>query len=103
MNPKILSFIRHYIAGLLSTMWNGGIGAVAGILGIDGVSVSGIADTQILDWKQMVSAFIGACVLQGIFWLKAHPLPENYDTAAPFFPVATPKDPPSAGPTLPTS
>ena len=103
MNPKIKTFIRHYLAGLFSSAWNGGIGAVAGILGIDGASLVGVTDSPALEWKQMISAFCGAFMLHVFFWLKAHPLPENWSSTAPFYPPATPKDPTSSGPTLPTS
>lgn len=100
MNPALLKFIRHYFAGLLATMWNGGIGSVAAILGIDGAAMIGATqNARILDWHEMSSAFIGACVLHGIFWLKAHPLPETFDSTAPFFPA--PKNPGAQPPSLP--
>ena len=101
MNPKILSAIRHYLAGLIASSWNGGIGAVAGILGIDAVAMSGATQTHVLNWHEMLAAFGGAFVLHAIMWLKSHPLPEDYDTTAPFFPA--PKDPPPQPPSLPSS
>lgn len=106
MNAAILKFLRHYLAGLIAAMWNGGIGALAGIAGNDGAAVVGVPDVHILDWKAMLSVFFGACILHGIFWLKAHPLPEKFDTNAPFFPTATgatPASPPSKTPDLPTT
>lgn len=70
---------RHYLLGLLSASWNGGIGALAGILGITGASVSGIStEIRVLNWEEMSAAFAGAFVVSGIFWLKAHPLPEDW-------------------------
>ena len=102
MNP-ILKYARHLLAGLLSSMWNGGIGALAGIFGIDGASLTGAApQARILNMHEMASAFVGACILHGIFWLKSHPLPETYDTAAPFFPAAKPQEPNPKIPNLPT-
>lgn len=77
---KLRKTVVHYVLGLLAASWNGGIGAAAGILGIAGVSLSGVApDVQVLNYHQMASAFVGAFVLHGIMWLKAHPLPEDLD------------------------
>ena len=76
---------RHYLLGLMSASWNGGIGAVAGIFGVDGASMTGLlADARILNWHEMIAAFCGAFVIHGIFWLKAHPLPEDWNTQPPF-------------------
>lgn len=98
----ILRFFRHYFAGMLASMWNGGIGAVAGILGINGASLTGVApDARILNISEMLSAFAGAVVLHGVFWLKSHPLPENFDTALPLWPAA--KNRKDESPDAPTS
>ncbi len=90
MNPTALRLAaRHYLLGLFSASWNGGIGAVAAIFGIDGASLSGLSsEARVLNWHEMVSAFVGAFVVSGIFWLKAHPLPENWATVAPWGPAA---------------
>lgn len=83
---------RHYLLGLLAASWNGGIGAVAGILGIDGMSLTGVStEARLLNWQEMIGAFVGASVIHGIFWLKAHPLPEDWRTQPPF-PVNQPPD-----------
>ncbi len=100
MNPTLAKTARHYFAGMLAASWNGAIGSVAAILGIDGAAMIGATqDARLLNWHEMGSAFLGAFVLHGIFWLKAHPLPENYDSAAPFFPA--PKNPGAQPPNLP--
>ncbi len=83
------SAAKHYAAGVLSAAFNGGVSGVAGILGIDAASISGMPDVQVLNWKGMLAAFVGGFVIHGFLWLKAHPLPETYDTAAPF--TVTPK------------
>lgn len=76
---------RHYLLGLFSASWNGGIGAVAAIFGIDANAVSGLSkDARILNWNEMMSAFVGAFIVSGIFWLRAHPLPESWETVAPW-------------------
>lgn len=72
---KIKSAIRHYLFGLFASSWNGGIAAVAGILGIGAASMSGVADIHVLNWKEMGAAFGGAFVLHAIMWLKSHPIP----------------------------
>lgn len=99
MNPVLAKFLKHYTAGFLAASWNGAIGAVAGILGIDGAAMTGAGDVQVLSWHSMAAAFVGAFVIHGVFWLKAHPLPETFDTAAPFFPA--PKNPGAQPPSLP--
>lgn len=87
MNPNILKSIKHYVAGLISSAWNGGIGALAGILGIDGASMTGLStEIHVLNWREMGAAFLGACVLHAVMWLKSHPLPETYDTNPPMSP-----------------
>ena len=76
---------KHYLLGVLIASWNGGIGALAGILGIDSVSISGMStEARILNAHEMMAAFCGAFVISGIFWLKSHPIPEKWNTAAPF-------------------
>jgi hypothetical protein len=91
MNPKIIAAIKHYLYGLLASSWNGGVGAVAGILGIDTVAVAtNAANTHILSGKEMLSAFAGAFVLHAFMWLRKNPLPETLDSDAPF---PQPKDP----------
>lgn len=70
--------IKHYLWGLGASMVNGGISSVSGILGIDGVSMTGLSSqARILNGHEMLAAFCGACLVHGIFWLKAHPLPES--------------------------
>ena len=79
--------VIHYLYGLFAAAWNGGIGAVAGILGIDGASMTGVAgDAHILNLHEMIAAFGGAFILNAIFWLKAHPLPDDIATTHPFPP-----------------
>ncbi len=79
------SMIRHYVYGLFAASWNGGISSVAAILGIDALAATGADQmTHILNWHEMVSAFIGALGVHAILWLKAHPLPETFDTHPPF-------------------
>lgn len=94
------SSAKHYVAGLIAASWNGGIGAVAGVLGVDSVAMSGVAsDVRVLNFHEMLSVFLGAVVLHAVFWLKAHPLPETFDTEAPFFPA--PQKPGAQPPALP--
>lgn len=77
--------IKHYLLGLIAAAWNGGISSVAGILGIDTVAMIGATQhAQILNAHEMVAAFGGAFVLHAIMWLKAHPIPEDFDTETPF-------------------
>lgn len=105
VNPGFLKAAKHYLAGFIASSFNGGIGAVSAILSVDGASISGLApQARVLNGHEMISCFVGACTLHGFLWLKAHPLPENYDTSAPFFPApkaTDPNKPPSIIPDLP--
>ena len=91
MNPKITNFVRHYFFGLLTSSWNGAIAAVAGILGIDAVALSGVdhavdaasQTARVLNVHEMLSAFVGAFVLHAIIYFKSHPLPDTFDTNPP--------------------
>lgn len=87
MNPKILSAAKHFAFGLLAAMWNGGISSVAAILGIDAVAMTGATqENRVLNPHEMLSAFVGACLLHGVIWLRAHPLPEKYEDTTPPIP-----------------
>ena len=79
-----VSAAKHYLAGVLSAAFNGGVAGLGGILGLTGMSLAGVKSVPLLDWHGMMSAFIGCFVLHGVIWLLKHPLPETYDTAAPF-------------------
>jgi hypothetical protein len=81
---SFISAAKHYLAGFISASINGGVSAVSGILGIDGAAVTGMANVPILDWRGMVAVFVSGVVIHGIWWLKSHPLPETYETTAPF-------------------
>lgn len=96
MNPKVLSFLKHYVFGLLMSSWNGAIGAIAGILGIDAVAMTGVdaalpagqQTARVLNVHEMISAFVGAFLLHAIMYFKSHPMPETLDTdTAPPIPV----------------
>ena len=100
MNPKIASFIKHYIFGLLTSSFNGATSAVAGILGVDVIALTGAdqavdkasQSARVLNVHEMISCFIGAFVLHAFMYFKSHPLPETLDTNPP---MASPKVPPS--------
>lgn len=85
MNSKsIIRAVKHYVFGLLASSWNGGISAVAGILGIGVANVSGIPDVHVLNGSEMASVFAGAFLLHAVMWLKTHPVPtEFHDTNPP--------------------
>ena len=94
MNPKVASYIRHYAFGLLTSSWNGAIKAVAAIIGVDGIALSG-ADSlidktsqpaRILNVHEMICAFLGSFILHAFLYFYTHPFPESLETAAPFPP-----------------
>lgn len=76
--------VKHYLMGLLASAWNGGIGALAGILGVDAAAMTGATQqARILNLHEMLAAFSGAFLLHAIMWLKAHPIPEDFDSDQP--------------------
>lgn len=82
---RIKHLAGHYAYGLFASAWNGGVGAVAGILGIDSASLTGaLPDARILNAHEMVAAFGGAFLMRGIIWLASHPLPASIETTPPF-------------------
>ena len=83
ISDKIKSAIRHYMFGLFAASWNGAISAVAGIMGVGAAAIGGVPGVQVLDLRQMLSAFAGAFALHGIMWLKAHPIPTDIETNPP--------------------
>ena len=83
-SDKIKSFAKHYFFGLLTSSWNGGIGAVSGIVGIDALAMTGASQqARVLNWHEMGAAFGGAVFLHAIMYFKSHPLPETLDTNPP--------------------
>ncbi len=89
-----MNTFRHYLRGLLFASWNGGISALVAVLGVDGAAMSGLdhmldstsQPAHVLNVHEMLSAFLGACFIHGLLWLKAHPLPETAETVSPFAP-----------------
>lgn len=76
--------VKHYLFGLLACSWNGGIGAVSAIVGVDAVAMSGATQqARILSPHECGAAFLGAFVLHAVMWLKSHPIPEDFDTKPP--------------------
>lgn len=70
---------------------------LAGIIGIDGASLTGLStQARILNAHEMFAAFVGGFLMHGLFWLKAHPMPEIY----PFDSQSNPPLPPT-NPNLP--
>ena len=88
---RIKRFAFHYLFGLLTSCWNGGWSAVAGILGIDAVALTGAdqavdkasQSARLLNVHEMVSCFLGAVVLHAVLYFKSHPLPETLETNPP--------------------
>lgn len=91
MNPNLVRAAKHYLLGLVASSWNGGIGSIAGILGIDAVAMVDVTGkAHLLTPKEMGSAFAGAFVLHAIMWLKKNPIPETYESDPPFPPAKEP-------------
>jgi hypothetical protein len=95
MNAKLISFLKHYVFGLLTSSFNGATSAVAGILGIDAVALTGVDQVvnkggdavRLLNLHEMVSCFFGALILHAFMYFKSHPLPETLDTNPPIPPT----------------
>ncbi len=59
------------------------------LTGADGAVAGGTTQVHVLNFHEMISAFLGACALHAILWIKANPLPSTLDTDPPF-PVRPP-------------
>lgn len=89
---KLKTAATHFGWGLLASSWNGGWSAVAGVVGIDAVALTGAdaavtgapSTVHVLGLHEMVSAFIGAFVLHAVLWIKSHPIPTTFETEPPF-------------------
>ena len=89
--------VKHYLGGCGSAAFNGGVSSLAGTLGIDTAAMTGLSThAHVLTPHEMLSAFLGACFIHGLIWIKMHPLPEDWSTV---FPTYSP-DPSLATPLL---
>ncbi len=72
---KLLNW-RAWLRGLWSSIVQGGSSAVLGSLGLLGANLVG-APVAPLDYKQAGGVFLGAAIIRMLFYLQAHPLPEE--------------------------
>ncbi len=86
-----MNAVKHYLWGLGASMVNGGVSSLCCIFGIDGASLTGSApDAHVLNAHEMLAAFLFACLVHGLIWLKSHPIPEQ----SPFVDSPTNPTPP---------
>lgn len=78
---------QAWLGGLWSSVIQGGSSAVLGSLGLLGAHLVG-AEVAPLDLKQAGGVFIGAAVIRMLFYLNAHPLPEEQEEAQDSIPPA---------------
>lgn len=83
---------KRYVRAALASGFNGGIAAVAGIVGIDAdrAFTSAGAAVTLLSVKEMAGALVGGFIIHFFMWLHAHPLDEDYDTSASIIPSSKP-------------
>ena len=86
---SLLYYSKHYVFGLATAAFNGGIAAIAAIVG---PSVAGAVGVTVpsLSPHQVAATFAGGCALAAFNYFKAHPLPEKLEeiqAAAPNFSI----------------
>lgn len=74
MNPKFKSYATHYIEGTAASAFNGGVAAIAGIVGPAAVNAVGAHVTPLTP-HQLFATFAGAAVMSAISYFKANPIP----------------------------
>jgi len=84
MNPKILSYVRHYTWALFASGFNGGVTSVVAVLAVK----------EPLVWANIWPAFELAFVAHAFLFLSANPLP--VPTLPPLIAGAKPPPPPPA-------
>lgn len=67
--------IRKWFVQLFGTMIKGGSIAAGSVWGVAGANGIGINWAEALSWKQGVSVFVSAAVIEGIRYLQKSPLP----------------------------
>lgn len=75
MNPKFKSYAVHYIEGALASAFNGGIAALAGVVGPAVGRLLSTVNIPDLTPNQLLSTFAGAAIGSAIMYFKANPLP----------------------------
>jgi hypothetical protein len=74
MNPKLKSYLLHYLEGSLASAFNGGVAAATAFLGSAGASAAG-ANVAAMTGHQLVATFVGAAFLSALMYFKANPIP----------------------------
>jgi hypothetical protein len=74
INPKLRSYTAHYIEGTAASAINGGIAAIAGIVGPAAVNALG-AHVAPLTPHQLVATFAGGASMAALSYFRAHPIP----------------------------
>jgi len=95
-SDKLKSFAKHYFFGLLTSSWNGAIKAVAAIVGIDGIALTGLdqavhktaESARVLNMHEMVAAFLGSFAWHAFIYFYTHPFPETLDANPPIPPAS---------------
>ena len=74
MNPKLKSYATHYAEGVLASAFNGGVAALAAIVGPAAATAVGVA-VPALSPHQIGATFAGGAALSAFNYFRAHPFP----------------------------
>lgn len=75
--PAVKRWALFYLYALAATAWNAGIGGAVATLGIAAGAALEPDEVVALDWAQMWSAFKYGAVINALFYLRSHPIPEK--------------------------
>jgi hypothetical protein len=83
MPTKLKSYALHYIEGVAASAANGGIAALAAIVGPAVVNATGIAHVLTLTPHQLAATFAGGAALSAFDYFRKHPFPVDEPDPAP--------------------
>lgn len=74
---RIRLYVLHYIFAMLTSSWNAGIATAVASLGLAAAASIDPDHVKALDWPQILAAFEYGAVINALFYLRSHPLPEK--------------------------
>lgn len=67
-------YVEHYLYGLLASCWNAGVSALYATFG-QSAGAAVLKDVPQPTVHEILTIFLGACALEGLFYFKNNPIP----------------------------
>jgi hypothetical protein len=89
IGERVRLYALFYLYAMLASSWNAGIATALASLGLAAGAAIDPEHVQALNWHQIFTAFKYGAVINALFYLRSHPLPERLPlngaaTNAPF-------------------